>query len=218
MRIKWYGHACFLLDWGEVQVLTDPFDQTVGYPLPSEQVDFITVSHEHYDHNHTAGVPGEPTVFRGPGEQTHAELSKIGLRVTGFPSFHDPEQGTLRGANTIFRFTHHNLVVVHLGDLGEDLSESLVEEIGSVDILLVPVGGTYTLDAQGAYEVVQTLRPKVVIPMHYHTPVLKFELAKVTEFTRLFPQAEEVSGSEITIVGSELVASNEPKIIRLNYQ
>ncbi len=163
MNIRWLGHSCFLFTGqAGLRVLTDPFDEKVGYPVPRVETDIVTVSHQHYDHNAVQVLPGRPQVVKEEGAPPVS-----GLSVQGISAFHDADQGGKRGKNILFVFTLDGLRVVHLGDLGHILPAAQLAEIGQVDIACVPVGGFYTIDAKQAYEVVQQLNPKIVLPMHY---------------------------------------------------
>lgn len=186
MRIEWLGHSCFLLTGtGGVKVLTDPFDEKVGYPLPKVEVDVVTVSHQHFDHNATHLLPGKPTVVEGPGEHTAA-----GVVIRGVEAFHDQDRGAKRGSNTIFVITLDGLNICHLGDLGHSLSAEQVAQIGKVDVLCVPVGGFYTIDAKVARDTVNLLGASVALPMHYKfIPKVELPIAPVEEFLQYYPQA-----------------------------
>lgn len=178
MKLKWFGHACFLLtsDSG-VRVLVDPFNEKVGYALPDVEADIVTTSHGHGDHNYTAVVRGEFLLIDQPGNFSHK-----GIEIVGISSFHDSAEGSLRGKNVIYRFNIDGLSVSHLGDLGHVLSPGQVEEIGTVDILLVPVGGHFTIDASAALEVLRQLKPAVIVPMHFRTDAGGASLAPVDRF------------------------------------
>ena len=166
MLITYYGHALFSLDTAEGHTLvTDPYDESVGYGMGKLKGEVVTVSHEHHDHNNISLLEGNPAVLRGEG--TFAPLP--GMRVTGFPSFHDGEQGALRGKNTIFLLEIDGLRLLHLGDLGHELNQDALEELGQVDILMVPVGGYYTIDAKQAVRLCHALHPYIILPMHYRT-------------------------------------------------
>ncbi|MBO8125767.1 MAG: MBL fold metallo-hydrolase [Firmicutes bacterium] len=217
MRIKWLGHACFKLDFGGLKVITDPYDETVGYSLPLGDADLVTVSHDHFDHNHVAGVSGSPEVLSGPGSKEARILAKADLKVTGFPSFHDAEGGKRRGSNTIFRFQAPDLTLVHLGDLGHLPGQELVSELAGADVLLIPVGGTFTLDAAGAEQTVNLLKPKVVIPMHYKTDALKFDLAGVDDFARRFSNVKDIGEAEITLEAKNLPETGATLVYILDY-
>lgn len=184
MDIVWLGHSSFRIKGKDATIVTDPFDPAmVGLKFPSVAADIVTVSHNHQDHNNLARIEGSPKVVSGPGEY---EIK--GVSIFGIPSFHDDKKGAERGPNTVYVMTVDKIVICHLGDLGHSLSSEQVGEIGGVDVLLVPVGGTYTLDSAHASEVVSALEPKVVIPMHYQMPGLKPEsfagLEPVDEFVR----------------------------------
>jgi L-ascorbate metabolism protein UlaG (beta-lactamase superfamily) len=169
MDITYLGHSAFKLRGKNGSVVTDPYDNSVGFSMPKVSADLVTVSHEHDDHNAVQKVSAstrrdEVYAIRAPGEY---EISEIG--VFGWGSYHDNQKGEERGKNTIFVLHIDGIRVVHLGDLGHVLDESLEEDIGDVDVLLVPVGGVYTINAAEAAEVVRRLQPGFVIPMHYKT-------------------------------------------------
>lgn len=160
MEITYLGHSCFKLEGKAATVVTDPF-------LEKCTADIVTVSHSHADHNQLSKVGGSPFVIDGGGE-----YEVKGVSVIGVASWHDDKAGALRGPNTIYVIEIDGMRVCHLGDLGHKLSDAQLEEIGSVDVVLVPVGGEYTLDAKTAAEVVQQLDPWIIIPMHYQQPGL----------------------------------------------
>lgn len=179
MKIKWYGHSCFMLknDAG-VRIVTDPCDPATGYTLCGIEADILTLSHSHHDHNFTDAIEGSPEIITDTGE-----YECKGVKITGIPSYHDADGGAKRGENIVFKFETDGLCVVHAGDLGA-FDEELAERIGKTDVLLVPVGGVYTINAEQARELANMLRAKVVIPMHYKTPALTFELDSVNEFIK----------------------------------
>ena len=172
--MKWLGHACFYFTSpGGVRVLTDPFDAKVPYPRPARECDVVTISHEHGDHNCVVDLMGSPKVLRGLDPESK-EVRKINedvgdVRFRTVASFHDPEGGSKRGRNAIFVMDFAGLKVVHLGDLGHPLSPVQVNEIGPCDILMVPVGGYYTVDGKTAAAVQRSLAPRVTVPMHFKT-------------------------------------------------
>jgi L-ascorbate metabolism protein UlaG (beta-lactamase superfamily) len=179
MEITWLGHACFKLKAREGIVVLDPFSKEIGLTLPRMQADIVTVSHEHLGHNHTTSIGGSPHVINGPGEY---EVKNI--FVTGIGAYHDAEQGKSRGKVTIYLVEMEDLVICHLGDLGHVPTQEQIEAIGHVDILLVPVGGFNALNVSQAAEVMSLLEPRVVIPMHYHTPGLATALDPLARFTK----------------------------------
>ena len=172
MKLTWYGHSCFLLTAESgYSILTDPCDQETGYELHDLTCDAVSISHEHHDHNCLAIIAGTPTILRTPGEHLAGEIP-----VTGFTSYHDDAKGAYRGENIVFLYQIDGLKVLHLGDLGHMLSDETIKEIGDVDVLLAPIGGVYTLNAKGATELSDRLHAKVLIPMHYKTPALHFNI------------------------------------------
>lgn len=166
MNIKWYGQSCFLLtDENGVSVLTDPCGPRAGYDVKNVYCDAVTVSHDHFDHNHVTSAAGEPVIITEPGE-----YEVKGVKIIGFPAFHDKCEGAKRGRNVMFLYEMEGMRILHAGDIGHQLSREQIAEIGLVDVLLVPIGGTYTLDYLEAREFANSLRPSVVIPMHFRTP------------------------------------------------
>lgn len=172
MQFKWYGHSCFLLIASNgTRILTDPCAPSTGYRLHDIACDIVTSSHAHYDHNYFAAASGTPKRLSAEGVSVQGDL-----RITGIPSFHDGNGGAERGGNLIFLIEGDGLRVAHLGDLGHRLPGETVARIGAVDVLLCPIGGTYTIDARAALAVAEALRPRVLIPMHYQTDALAFRL------------------------------------------
>jgi len=178
MDITWYGQSCFRLRDRSVAVVADPYAKAGGLKLPRLTGD-ITVSHDHAGHNHAAGVKGDPFVIDSPGE-----YEVKGLFVTGLGMFHDDKQGADRGRNTIYIYDFADAKVCHLGDLGHSPTQTQVEEMGDVEVLLIPVGGKYTLDARQAVEVVSLIEPKIVIPMHYALPGMDTPIESVDAFLK----------------------------------
>lgn len=222
VRIQWHGHACFRLTTAAgLVIVTDPFDESVGYLFPRGAADVVTVSHEHFDHNCVGAVGGHPLVLKGAGVHDLGPLGEKskGATIRGVASFHDSQQGRQRGPNTIFVFDLDGLRVVHLGDLGHQLTAQQVAELGEVDLLLVPVGGTYTLDGPAAAKVVEALRPALVIPMHYRTDALSFPLAPVEEFLRAVRGwVERSTRTTAELEARDLARGLEPRILVLQYQ
>lgn len=165
MEVKWYGHSCFLLTGSSgVRVLMDPPDASTGYRIEPMQADIVTSSHSHYDHNNFALAQGSPV------RVTEAGVHEFdGVTVTGIPWWHDEEQGKKRGSNMLYVVELDGLRVLHAGDIGALPDEETLQKLGMIDVLLVPVGGFYTIDHKLALELCNMLKPKVVIPMHYKT-------------------------------------------------
>ena len=192
MKIRWLGHASFLIEGQGVRIVTDPYDQ-IGIEFPQVEADVVTSSHDHFDHNAVDKVGGSPAVVRGAG--THRAA---GVEFVGIETYHDETGGSQRGKNTVFCFELEGIRVCHLGDLGHRLDDATVSEIGRVDILMVPVGGTYTIDAGGAADVVEALKPRLVIPMHFRIPGLALPISDEGDFTRRFARVERVEELELT--------------------
>lgn len=181
MEIVYLGHSSFRLKGKTATVVTDPYDERCG-KFPKDMVaDIVTVSHDHTDHNQIKLVDGSSFIAVGPGE-----YEVKGVSIIGVQSWHDDKGGAERGTNTVYIFEMDGLRLCHLGDLGHRLSDKQLEEIGSVDIVMIPVGGVYTIDAKTATEVVKQVDPWVIIPMHYQTAELKLgnPLGSVDEFIK----------------------------------
>ena len=202
MKIKWYGHSCFLLTAANgARFLTDPCDATTGYTLQNIETDAITVSHSHFDHNYISAALGEPKVFDQAGS-----YSFLGVELKAVPTWHDEQHGALRGPNLVFVFSMDGLTVAHLGDLGHVPDEETVQAIGPVDVLLIPIGGVYTIDAVKAREVADLLQPRIIIPMHYKTRDLRMEIAGIEPFLAEVQDRSihRLSECEITLTPSSL--------------
>lgn len=184
MKIKWLGHSAFLLTESTgITVLTDPFDPSmVGYGFTAPAVDIVTVSHGHADHNYLEGVDAYKQVYDLPGKFEYEGR----VHVTGIQSFHDDEEGARRGKNIIYKFGMDGVNVCHMGDIGEPCSPELVERLLPVDVLMIPVGGNYTVDAELAKEYVDRLMPQIVIPMHYKIKHCELDIDKVDPFVSMF--------------------------------
>lgn len=211
MIIEYLGHSCFkLTESTGTSVVCDPYSEEVGYAMPKVCADAVTVSHGHYDHDAVSNVGGNPVVI---AKESSYDLP--GVEINSIKSFHDECRGKKRGENVIFKFRMDGIDVCHLGDLGEGCSSELIETILPVDVLLIPVGGTYTIDAEMAKEYVDRIMPDIVIPMHYRTKDCKLDVDKVDEFLELFDGecVEEIDGDKIELSRSDL--SGETKIIVL---
>ncbi len=180
MEIHYLGHSCFRIKGKEVTIITDPYSPEIGLKLPKKlEADIVTTSHGHLDHAYAQAVRGNYFKVGGPGE-----YEVRGVFITGIPSFHDKKQGTERGKNTIYVMEIEDFRICHLGDLGHLLSDEEVEAIGDIDILLIPVGGQFTIGAKEAAEVVSALQPRIIIPMHYRSEKVNLELEDVGNFCK----------------------------------
>lgn len=177
MKIQWIGHASFRFDLNDGRsIVTDPFDPAVGYDLPARPADIVTMSHGHHDHNYIGSLAPK-TVVREAGV-----FEESGLRVEGIPSFHDDMHGAKRGTNVIFVFEADGARVAHLGDLGHDLTDEDIARLGKLDVLMIPVGGVFTIDAKQAAALAKRVGAKITVPMHFTTDRLSFQLGGVDAF------------------------------------
>jgi len=210
MKIKWLGHASFTItsDTG-IKIITDPYktDERIRYGEIDESADIVTVSHEHYDHNNIAAVKGNPEVVR--------ETAKVkGLEFNGISTYHDNVQGQQRGKNIIFCFEVDGIRICHFGDLGHLLSDKQVAELGRVDMLLIPVGGYFTIDAEVASQICGRLAPRVVIPMHYKTDKCFLPIAGVDEFLQGKGNIVLSSANEVEFKQGELPAKTQIIVLK----
>ncbi|HKC04770.1 MAG TPA: MBL fold metallo-hydrolase [Patescibacteria group bacterium] len=214
MDITYLGHSSFKIKTKTATIVTDPYDsKMVGLKYSAVEGDIVTVSHAHADHNATDKVTGVKKVVEGPGEY---EIS--GVSLIGYASFHDNEKGVARGKNTIYVIEAEGLRVVHCGDLGHTLSEDLVNEIGDVDVLIIPVGGEFTIGPKEASDLVSKIEPFFVIPMHYAAPGLNMEnfvnLAPVESFLKESGLTTEQT-PKFTIKKEDILEDQNTKIIVL---
>ena len=215
MKVKYYGHAAFLItsDQG-TRIITDPYKPgafgAMSYGKIPDEADVVVVSHDHDDHNSSGELPGNPEVVRTPGKR-----SIHGIEFNGIPTFHDSSSGKERGGNIVFSFTVDGITICHLGDLGHALSQNEVETIGAVDLLIIPVGGFYTIDSKVASEVARQLNPSIIIPMHFKTGKCEFPITPVEEFTEGKAKVNVMNSSEISLHKGDL--PKEMEIIVLQH-
>jgi L-ascorbate metabolism protein UlaG (beta-lactamase superfamily) len=200
MKIKWLGHACFLLTSdGGLEIMTDPYEagfrDIINYGPIKEAPDIVTISHQHGDHNYTGDLQGSPEIVQGDG--TH--LVK-GIEFMGIPCYHDRVSGQERGDNTIFCFTVDDIKICHSGDLGHPLDDSIVSSLGHVDVLLIPTGGSVaTLELDEAIDLWEKLQPGVIIPMHFRNEKCNFPKYGIEDLMKLKPMAIQTGKSEIEV-------------------
>lgn len=181
MKIKWLGHACFCITThAGTTIVTDPFDASVGYPVPTCAADIVTESHQHHDHNDISSLSRVGQVLSAPCD---VQLGDVHLRTLS--AYHDEEQGAKRGENLLFLIEADGRKIVHCGDLGHMLDAEQLEAIRGADALLIPVGGFYTIDAQTAAQICKAVQPRLVVPMHFLTPALQFPIADEKPFLAL---------------------------------
>ncbi len=216
MIITWFGHSSFKIEEkinGEnISVVSDPFDSSVGLKVPNIEADIVSVSHNHFDHNNVSALRGKPFVVDCAGE-----YDIKGVIIEGIKSFHDEKKGDDRGENIIFRFDIEGISLVHLGDLGDVLDNKQLEKIGGVDILFIPVGGKYTLDAKKAVEVISQVEPRIVIPMHYKTKDSKIDIDGLDKFIKeigiepIYEEKLKISKKDLPSEDMSLVIFNNIK-------
>ncbi len=178
IEIRWHGHSCFEIS-NERTVVTDPHDgKSIGIPTPFVKADIILVSHDHFDHNSTKTVSHEKTAIIS--EKRKRSIHDVTIK--GIETYHDTCHGEKRGKNIVFLFTINEIRFAHLGDLGHLLDEKQIEGLGPIDILFIPIGGTYTLDGKNAAELIEKIKPKISIPMHYKIEGLSLPLAPIEDF------------------------------------
>ena len=212
MEIEWLGHACFKITGSSgISVVTDPFEgRDVGYKTPEVAADVVLVSHEHFDHNKAHVVKGRPAVIRSVG------LHRVkGIDVKGIQSYHDDAKGAKRGKNIIYSFELDGIGVAHLGDLGHALSEAEAGEIGRVDVMMIPVGGYFTIGPREADKVLELIGPKVDIPMHYKTPAIDFPISPVEDFLEGKANVRRVGSNRLRLNREDLPRRTE--IVVLDY-
>ncbi len=186
VRISWLGHSMFLLEDGAGHSLvTDPYDGHVGYTLPDIEAGIVLISHDHADHNNVAIVKRDPLVVRDPSPRDIA-----GVKVVGFPTYHDSKGGAERGSNIVFKWEMQDMTFVHLGDLGHPLDATLQRELLDADVLFVPVGGTFTFEPAIASETVKALAPHLAVPMHFRNEACSFPIETEVPFVSHFSQVE----------------------------
>lgn len=210
MKIEYLGHSCFkLTESTGTSIVCDPYSEEVGFKMPPVEADAVTLSHDHFDHNAVKNVGGKPKVFKG---ECNADLDGVG--ITSIKSFHDGVRGKKRGENVIFKFRLDGIDVCHLGDLGEACSPELIELILPVNVLLIPVGGNYTIDAEMAKEYVDRIMPDVVVPMHYRTKDCRIDIDKVDEFVEMFDEEDvEEAGRALTFERSDFDTAKNTRVI-----
>jgi L-ascorbate metabolism protein UlaG (beta-lactamase superfamily) len=199
VEITWLGHACFRIKGSQAVVITDPFPPGIGYSLGNPTADVVTISHWHPSHSYIQGIKGEPRVVKGPGEYEIA-----GVLILGLTTYHDSVKGQTRGKNTVFLMEVDGVAICHLGDIGHILGDEAIEEMGNVDILMVPVGGVSTIVPAMAAEIIRKVEPKVVIPMHYKTPTAVRDLEPVENFLKEMGQAQVEPRPKLNISKSNL--------------
>ena len=195
MKLRWLGHSCFEITLNNGRVfVTDPYDDSVGYPPLKVKADVALSSHGHFDHNYFAAIDGPYEVVNQPGA-----YERFGARITGVPSYHDDVKGAQRGGNVIFTVEADGVKLTHLGDLGHlPETEAQKAACASADVLLIPIGGTFTITTPQAVELIETYRPAAAIAMHYRNRYCGFKVSDASAFVaktgaKTLPNAVEVT-------------------------
>jgi L-ascorbate metabolism protein UlaG (beta-lactamase superfamily) len=212
MDITWFGHSCFRLSDRGATVVTDPPSDDMGYDRPRIRADVVTISHEHPGHNNRIGFRGGPKFFDGPGEYEVKDVF-----ITGIATYHDTRNGASRGTNTVFLFEFDGVTICHLGDLGHVPTQSQVEALSSVDVLLIPVGGLHTIDPSKASEVISLIEPLLVVPMHYKTRVEKASLQTVDKFLKEMGLSPMPAQPELKVTKSSLPSETQIVVLDHNH-
>lgn len=204
MEITSLGHSCFKLRSRSATLITDPFNpKMLGVKLPSLSADIVTISHQHEDHNNLEAIGEHPVLIAGPGE-----YEVKGVRILGIASYHDQENGKQKGKNIVYRILMDGISLVHCGDLGHKLDDRQIELLEGVDILMIPVGGVFTVSPQIAAEIASKLEPKIIIPMHYNDPKISQEhfgsLSYVEVFLKEMGKENVTSQAKLVVTKDKL--------------
>ena len=216
MKIKWYGHAAFKITTdGNVTIIIDPYQSgafggALSYGKIDESADIVLTSHDHDDHNYRKDIKGTYKHFNKAG--TYHEK---GLTIEALPCYHDPSQGKERGSNMIFVIEADGLRLAHMGDLGHTLTKDIIKKMGNIDIVMLPVGGFYTIDADEATKVMRDMNPKITIPMHFKTEKCDFPIAGIDVFTSGKKGIKNINEYEIEVAKEGL--PKESEIIVMHY-
>jgi L-ascorbate metabolism protein UlaG (beta-lactamase superfamily) len=220
IKIQYFGHSSFGISRNqEMKVVTDPYGEGMGYNFPKDiSTEILTVSHDHFDHNNIAALKSFDAMLKGKT----GKFDDGDIKVKGVFTYHDVDPNSEKGTNTIYTYEINKIKICHLGDLGHELSEELLKNIGKVDVLMIPVGGFFTIDAEKAVKVVNSINPKVVIPMHYETDETKisFEdlLAPVEDFTSKLKDWEVKQADSLVLTKQMLNTFTTKKVYVLNYK
>lgn len=210
MEIKYLAHSSFLVKTKDAKLVMDPFDPSfVGLKFAKQEADIVTISHEHKDHSHRGLIEGTPLILTWPGQ-----FEKKGIRVWGYRSYHDKVEGKERGEVILYKFESEGISLLHCGDLGVIPSDALLDEIGDVDVLMVPVGGKYALNADEAMQLIKKIEPSIVIPMHYGREGLAIEgLAPLDEFLKKMGIATIEAVDKLVIKKEDFAADQAMKVV-----
>lgn len=207
MTIKWLGHSSFYIKTEGTSFVTDPYNPRVGLTFPNISADIVTVSHNHYDHSFTSGVGGNPKIVDKPGG-----YGINNVQINGIESFHDNQKGSVRGPNIIFKFYAEGINLAHFGDLGHVLNDDQIHSLLPLDIIMLPIGGTYTIGPDEANIIIDQVKPKIILPMHYHTSGLTIS-THLSSIDDLFNKTRLNHEKLTELIISKEMLPVEPKII-----
>ncbi len=214
MELKYIAHSSFVIKTKTATVVLDPYGPEIGIKYPKISADIVLISHHHGDHDNSKAIEGDPVVFDWPGE-----YDCKGVAIKGIATYHDNEKGAKRGKNVLFKISAENISILHCGDLGHSLEDKSVEEIGNVDILLIPVGGYYTIDPHVAMQITKQIEPALVIPMHYKQPDLNPKIAAnlkpVGDFLSAMGQTGATSLPKLVVKREEIAQETNTKVVLL---
>lgn len=211
MVITWYGQACFKIQSGDLVIAIDPFDKEIGFTPPRFRADIVMATHGHHDHNNVAAIAGEPFVITSAGE-----YEVKGVNVTGIETYHDTAHGRERGLNTIYMIEVEGVRILHMGDFGEaSMREEILEAVGEIDVLMIPVGGVYTIEGDAAAKIARQVEPTIVIPMHYKIPGLKISLAGPEQFLKEMGAKDAEAQEKLTIKKKDIPEDGKTAVVVL---
>jgi L-ascorbate metabolism protein UlaG (beta-lactamase superfamily) len=214
MKISWYGQSFFRILTKKrgrdlVKIAIDPFEDNIGLKTPSLEADILLITHQHPDHFNLKAIKGSPFLISGPGEY---EVKNVFIQ--GISAFHDKNEGKKRGKVTIYTIKSEGMTICHLGDLGQtELTPDQLDEIGDVDILMIPVGGVYTISAKEAIKIISQLEPKIVIPMHYKIPKLKIKLEELNKFLKVMGIKRPEKSEKLSINKKDLPSDGTKVVV-----
>ncbi|MDP8221252.1 MAG: MBL fold metallo-hydrolase [Candidatus Stygibacter frigidus] len=210
--IKWFGHSFWKITTDKISIVIDPFTD-IGYNMDIDvSADVLLSSHDHFDHNNIDLIKGNPLILKEAGKFEHGNSKFELIQV-----WHDKKNGKQRGKNLLMKFTVGGKTFLHCGDLGHMPSPEIIGTLKNIDVLLLPVGGIFTIDAQEAIELVKIIKPKIIFPMHYDTPALNFDLAPVDDFLKYYDNILRFNKAEIELI-DDYFCSNQFTIMVLNYE
>ncbi len=210
MIIRWHGQSFIEIKAKNANIAIDPYSAEIGFLPPKIKADILLITHQHLDHSNRETILNNPFLIDKPGE-----YALKGFYFKGIPSFHDNVKGAKRGENIIYLMNIEDVFLCHLGDIGQtELSEKQLDELSKVDIVFIPVGGVYTIDGIEAAHILHQIEPKIVIPIHYKIPNLKYDLKEVSIFLKEIGQSKPQKMKELKITSSSSLKEG-PEVVLL---